>query len=227
MAASNLGQLKTSIQNLGYSTDNVAQQLDFINREYQMICGMERWKFLEKQDTSLVTAVGQNIYSIPMTDWRNIDAVRVGVTAQLEGDSMDYMEEQIMRSHVHQDQGVNGTPSGWTLYANSLWLWPAPDKIYNVTFDYIFEPPDLVADSDICVLPQPYVDILVWGAVERMAYRERDWLGRNFAETQKETLLKRMQGEYKLKQRQTGTHVQSSGYWDGYAGAPNPVPNGR
>jgi hypothetical protein len=211
--AYNLGQLRQAIQNLGYTTDTAAAQNQFINAVYHEICGMNRWKFLEKQDKSLTTVAGTDSYTLPFTDWRNLDAVRIEVTANQQFNNLNYKPEQQFRElqHIDRDQS---TPYFWTYMNNKLMFYPVPDNAYIVTIDYTYEPPDLVADTDVPVIPQPYQDILVWGAVEYMAMRERDWLGRQFAQQKAQTLIQQLKEEYFLKQRQTASHVAKSGYWE-------------
>lgn len=208
----NLGELRTALQSKGYGTDTAPEQNSAINEVYREIHGMMRWPFLEAQDSSLVTVAGTNAYTLPMANWRNLDAVRLQITATQEYDNLQYLDVQSFRDYEHIDRDTT-TPYYWTFYANQLHLYPYPDNAYSVVIDYITEPADLVLDTDVPVIPVPYHDVLVWGAVESLAYRERDWLGRQFAEAKKEGMISRMKEEYLVKQRQSGSHVKKSGYW--------------
>jgi hypothetical protein len=69
-------------------------------------------------------------------------------------------------------------------------------------------PPPLSSDSDTPVIPAIYQDVLVWGAVAAISYRERDYFDAPTAINKKELLLKRMQQELMLRQRQTSTHMR-------------------
>lgn len=209
----NLAALQAAIQAKGYGTDTAAQQLLFLNEVYREVHGMMRWPFLEAQDTSLVTIAGTNAYTLPMANWRNLDAVRLQQTAIQNYQNLEFLQTQDFRDLENVDRDTT-TPCYWTFYANQLHLYPVPDGVYTAVIDYIIEPPDLAAPTDIPVLPLPYHDILVWGAVESLCFRERDWLGRDFAQQKKETLLKRMSEEYLTRQRQTSSHVKKSGYWE-------------
>lgn len=209
----NLAALQAAVQAKGYGTDTAAQQLLFLNEVYREVHGMMRWPFLEAQDSSLVTVTGTNSYTLPMANWRNLDAVRIQISAFQQFNNLSYLGMQDFRDLEHVDRDVT-TPFYWTFYANQLHFFPVPDGTYTVVIDYIIEPPDLAAAGDVPVLPLPYHDILVWGAVESLCFRERDWLGRDFAQQKKEALLKRMSEEYLMRQRQTSSHVKKSGYWD-------------
>lgn len=208
----NLAGLQAAIQAKGYGTDLAAQQVLFLNEVYREVHGMMRWPFLEAQDSSLVTITGTSAYTLPMANWRNLDAVRIQIAAFQQFNNLEYRGMQEFRDLEHVDRDVT-TPCYWTFYSNQLHFFPVPDAVYTVVIDYIIEPPDLSAAGDVPVLPLPYHDILVWGAIESLAYRERDWLGREFAGQKKETLLKRMSEEYLTRQRQTSSHVKKSGYW--------------
>lgn len=210
----NLTQLQAALEARGYGTDTAVQQTSFINEVYREICGMQRWPFLEKQDTSVVTAVNVAGYSLAgITDLRSIDAVRIEVTANQEYYDLEYMDPQPFRDMEHLDRDV-ATPFYWTFINNTLRFYPTPDQAYTVRIDYIMQPADLVAAADTPVLPAAYHDVLVWGAIESMAFRQRDWIGIQNAQQRKEMLLKRMEEEFFLRQRQTSSHVKSSGYWN-------------
>jgi hypothetical protein len=208
-----LAQLQAAIQAKGYTTDTATQQIAFLNEIYREVCGMNRWPFLEAQDSSLSTAVGTSAYTLPFANWRNIDAVRIEIAALQQYDNLRYCGVQEFREMEHIDRDTS-TPFYWTFYANQLHFYPVPDSVYTVRIDYIVEPADLAAAGDVPVLPTQYHDVLVWGAIESLAFRERDWLGRQFAQSKKEEMLKRLEEEYLLRQRQTGSQVKKSGYWD-------------
>jgi hypothetical protein len=209
----NLGQIRTDVQAHGYGVDTAAFQTAFINSTYRWVHGKLRWPFLETQDTTLNTVAGTSSYALPMTAWRNLDAVRLQNVAVQQYVNLEYKPPQDFRDFENMDRDMS-TPCYWTMYASQVHFWPVPDGVYNVVIDYIIEPPDLVADIDVPVLPLPYHDILTWGAIEKMAYRERDWLGRQFAQTEKMALMTVMEEEYLLRQRQSGSHVKKSGFYE-------------
>lgn len=209
----NLAEIQAAIQAHGYAPDTSDRQTIFINQCYREVCGMQRWPFLEAQDVSQVTTAGQAGYPLDaLPTWRSIDAVRISIPAQQQYVRMEYLAPQDFRDREHISPEPS-TPSYWTFINQELRFWPVPDDSYSVTIDYISEPPDLAADADVPVLPVTYHDVLVWGAVERLAYRERDWLGRQFAQQERELSLKRMDEEFMVRQRQTSSHVKKSGYW--------------
>lgn len=209
----NLGQIQAAVQSKGYTTDTAAQQLIEINGCYREICGMKRWMFLEAQDTSLNTVIGENAYPVPMPNWRSLDAIRLQILGSQEYDNLKFMDPQDFREYEHIDRDTT-TPYYWTLYSSLIHFYPYPDNVYNAVIDYIIQPPDLALSTDTPIIPSVYHDILVWGCIEGMAFRERDWLGRQFAQTKKDDLVAKMDDEFTIRQRQTSSHVVKSGFWE-------------
>lgn len=214
-----VSDLQAAIQSYGYGPDTAAQQLVFINASYREVHSKNRWPFLEAYDTSLSTTVGQGIYSLATlgvangTPWRNLDAVRLEIAGQAgTGLDTDYMPPQEMRSLEvsYDDQTQTAPPRYWTVIDQNLHLWPIPDAVYQIDIDYIIEPPDLVNPTDVPILPLPYHDVLVFGALTQLAMRERDlWSIGNYRQ-EFEQRLQRFEEEYFLRQRQTSSQVLSN-----------------
>lgn len=210
-----LSDIRAAIQALGYGSDTAAQQTSFINDAYRQVTSKLRWPFLEQQSVELTTTVGTNAYDLPsdMSSYRNIDAVRIGQDSSQNWMNLDYVEPQDFRDREHVDRGT-GTPCNWTFINQQLHFWPIPDSVYTVTIDFITEPADLADDTDVPVIPAAYHDILVWGAIHAITFRERDWLGRSDADQQFQMRLQRMEEEFMIRQRQTASHVKKSGFWN-------------
>lgn len=204
-----LAQLQAAIQAHGYDSSTAADQLVFINNTYRQLHGKARWPFLEAQDTTMSTTAGTWIYAWPMTNWRNIDAVRLTQVAFQGYFNMEYMNPQDFRD-LENSYPQPGQPEYWSMIDQKLHIWPPPDGVYNVVIDYIIEPPDLAAPTDIPILPVAYHDILVWGAIKQIAYRERDLYSNEIANGEYQTALQQFQEEYNLVQRQTSARVKKS-----------------
>jgi len=149
----NLTQLQASIQAKGYPSDtaSAAQQLDALNGAYREICGMRRWPFLEKQDATLVTVAGTPDYTVPMTDWRSLDAVRIELVANSWFADLEYAEPQDFRDMEHIDRDT-ARPAYWTWINQQLRFYPTPDANYTVRIDYVMQPPDLAVGADVPVV---------------------------------------------------------------------------
>ena len=181
------------------------------------MCGEEQWWWLQKQDTSLTTTVGTNSYSLAsITDLREIAAVRLQTsTNPYPGGVYDlmYMPEQELRSNEHMYRD-NGTPYYWTEVNGALHLWPYPDLVYTIVIDYTSRPPDLAAGGDVPVMDPIYHDILVWGAIAELSYRERDVFNGRAAEGKYQSKLEKMRKAQGIRQKQSSRFVKRSGLYD-------------
>lgn len=212
--AGTVSTLRTAIQQRGYASDTATAQTELLNSVYRRLSGMRRWPWLETGTAGLVTIVGQSAYNLLSTvpDFLHVDAVRLEIGTEYY--DLEYEREQDFRSLQHTDR-TNGIPSLWTLRGRAdLNLHPRPDRVYTVTVDYLKDPPDLLSDSDQPLVPATYQDILVWGAIVELAYRERDWQGVQVADANYGQRLLDMMLEYGLTQRQTSTQVVQSGTYD-------------
>lgn len=210
-----LSQLRTQMQDLGYGADTVTQQNDFLNAAYREIHGQMRWPFLETIAANAdSTAVGTMSYTPSITNWRNLDAVRIAQPAQLNWISIEYMSPQDLFDMAQVNPTETATPRYWTMYASKVHFFPVPDDVYQITYYYIAEPPDMAADSDVPVLPLPYHDVIVSGAICRMAFRQRDWIGLELWTQKYADGLTKMKEEYLVRQRQSSSEVKQSGWWN-------------
>lgn len=208
----NLGQLRTALQTKGYGTDTATAQTAMLNSVYRRVAGLHRWPWLEVQDVSITTTVGDSDYSLAaLTTLAHIDAVRI--EKGTDRPELEYLEPQDFRDLEHVDRD-NGVPLYWTYAASELRLWPAPDQAYTVTIDYIKRTTDLSADADSPLFDSQYHDVLVWGAIAEMAFRERDWSAKNFADAEYRQRLMEMERAYGVKQRQNSSRVKRSSFWD-------------
>ena len=210
----NLAQLQAAVQSYGYGTDTAAQQIVFINAAYREVHGANRWPFLEAYDTTLSTVAGNGVVSLTTLGngtWRNLDGVRLETAGQANsGVNLDYLQPQDMRNFETGYSNPVTTPNSWSVIDQNLHLWPIPDAVYQIDIDYIIEPPDLSSPTDVPVLPIPYHDVIVFGALKQIAMRERDlWSIGNYGNEFQQRLQK-MEEEYFLRQRQTSSTVRNN-----------------
>lgn len=216
MAARTLIQLRTAVEDHGFGTDLASQQTTWLNEEYRNVSGMRRWKWLEATTTA-ATVAGTSAYTPVATDIRNYDAVRAadsqGNEVYLDPRPTQWVREQLQRYPLVVDRAP---PRYWARWAGQIILYPIPDAVYTLTIDYVRNVTAMVADGDTPSIPEAYDDILVWGAVARSAVRQNNWLTRDFAVQQKESLLSRMEAEEGIEQRQGPIEVEWTGFWDNH-----------
>lgn len=209
-----LAQLRTALQTRGYATDTATAQSELLNSVYRRIIGMRRWPWLEvANNTALSTVAGTVSVDIDavVSDFLHLDAVRLTF-------GTDYLEPEYIRpqeyrelAHSYRDQGA---PRYWTRIDDDLYFWPTPDKAYTINLDYTKDPPDLTADGDSPIFDDTYHDVLVWGAIAELTFRERDPDGYSMANAQYGQRLNDMMLEYGVRQRHNSSRVVRTGTWD-------------
>lgn len=209
-----LSVLLAELQARGYASDTRPEQILMLNAVQRRVCGLRRWPFLEQQAT-INTVVGTSGYNVSaLTNYAHIDAVRIarGTTEFYEP---EYMAPQEFRSRQHT-YIERGEPSYWTYHDDQIKLWPTPEQIYIVTVDFTQRAVDMAADTDQPSVPCAYRDVLVWGAIMELTFRERDGDGYSIAAQHYAARLAEMINEYGVRQRQNAGEVTKSGYWDSH-----------
>lgn len=207
-----LAEILTSIRAKGFETDTDAQQRVAVNSVYRRINGMRRWPYLERRSTALLTTANQpnvSLINFPALMW--IDAVRL--KQGTEDFTLTYRAPQELR----EDQAYwpdAGVPDHWTQAAGELVLWPTPSAAYTVVLDYTTTPADLTLDADVPVFDSTYHDLLVWGAVVELGFRQRDANLMSMAKTEFNERLTEMVRSYGIRQRQGTLAVQPNEWWD-------------
>lgn len=202
--------VRDSVQAKGYSLDTApAVQNSMINSIYRRIIGERRWWFLRYPDNqSLTTTPGDPEVPLFIDGLLHIDAIRL--SSGSERYEVDYADPQDLRTAEHLDDAT-GPPEFWSRFGSIVRLYPTPDKAYTVHTDYVIDPDDLVNDSDVSVIPLAYLDVLVWGAIKDLTFRERDMDGYSVASNEYETILRAMRHQDGLVQRQSPSTVTKTG----------------
>jgi hypothetical protein len=204
-----LAQLQAAIQAHGYETDTAPQQTIAINTAYRNICGQKRWPFMEATATLALPAAASSISTATITDLVHMDSVRANDAAGNYYD-MEWVDLQEYRTRVTLDPLRTGAPEVWTYTRNAVYVYPIADRAYTLNVEYILDPPDLSADSDIPVLPATYHDAIVSGALAVLGTRERDWNQVSVHQQRFDFRTREMDRELNLRQRQTAGRVGSS-----------------
>lgn len=211
-----LSELRTRLQALGYGTDTATQQNAALNAAQRLIIGLRRWQFQESTITRSLLANVNVLDLSSETTFSDIDAVTIlDGTDRLEVTPED---DQTFRHRQWEYQGSTGTPIYWSRYGDTIKLEPKTDKAYTVELDVLLLAADMSADANRTLVPARYADVIVWGAIQWMAIRQRDNATESYAEQQYSKIVRAMLSAYPLGQRQGQTHVQRSGHWTSLGG---------
>jgi len=213
--ATTAGEILERVQALGYGTDISAPQLKALNMLHKRIVNTRRWRFLGSVESSLTTSVGVGEYTVDtLADTKRIDAVRLRAS---NGDAinLEHQEQATVRDFTNLFP-ENGTPQYWVQIGAKLHIWPKPDKAYSILVDVVDIPTELTESGKNVQIPDSHADILVWGTIMGITFRERDWEGHNFSRQMYAELLAEMQAQFGMSDRQTPKTVANSGFHDSF-----------
>lgn len=207
-------EIMERVQAKGYGSDTETAQLAMLNQVQRRIVNSRRWAFLlsstEKTTTTGVESVALDAEIGPTI---RVDGVEL---TESNGSPLDteYVEPPVIREYIH-DSSATGRPRFWSRIGQNLIFYPIPDAAYKVKV-YTVANPVIATKTDKVTIPDSHTDILEWGIIEQLTFRERDWDAHNFARQMYAELFTEMLGQYGMQQRGQATHVTSSGSWDNY-----------
>ena len=214
LSETTLSESRTIIQYKGYGSDTApAVQNSMINSVYRRVIGKRRWWFYDVvADTSTTTTAGNQRVDLSVPErLLYVNAARIQNGS--EYDDLQYLPLQEIREASHLDRDQR-RPQYWSIADDELILWPVPDVAYTVVLDYTKRPPELSADTAQVDIPQIFIDVLVWGAIRELCFRERDDTGRAFADSEYREILNDMYQQDNMRQRQNASQVGYSGEVD-------------
>lgn len=205
-----LGELRDRMQAYGYGTDTAGAQNVQLNSVYRRVCGMRNWWFLEEVgNTDLTLEV--NTDRVDTTDLGDfLSPIAVRLETPTDHFDLDFLRHQIFRVLAHRDRTPQ-RPEAWTRVNTDILFYPAAGAEYTVVLDYYKAAQQLQNDGDTIAIPDAYADVVVWGAIKEMCFRQRDSEGAALANEEYLALLAQMRHRDGLEQRQTPSQVVASG----------------
>lgn len=212
LAGSTLVTLRTAVKNAGYDQITPAIIDEAIRAAIKRILNAGRWPWRETQSTTLTTTVANPSVALATADIVHVHSVRLQVGTAYTDLEYRTLEELRRLRHLNRD---TATPSYWSQGNGTLEFFPIPDKAYTVVLDYANFPTTLpTADGDVSPIPSAWDDTTVWGAVSKLAFRQRDVNAKNQADGEFLSQLRDMKGAYNIRQRQSSDQVARSSFWD-------------
>jgi hypothetical protein len=205
-----VSEIRTGIRARGFEADTATQQLAFINQVQRRVAGEHRWPWTIVS-TAQATTSGAGDYTYPTGAVHIISLRLVSLGSPTE---LEWSEPELLLAARAQDNGATGLAQRWAQTGpTTLSLWPTPNAAGTLTVRYHRVPPDLTADADIPILPIAYHDILIAGACELMALRERQFDAVAAFRSEREGRVAEMKRQIGVRQAQTARQVSSSGYY--------------
>lgn len=133
---------------------------------------------------------------------------------------LDPVDKSTFRENIQNAVGDSGEPIYWYTWANSIKLWPVPNKADTLTIDYIKRPNVIVSGADKLPLPDLYYEQLCFfvmsKAFELDEDLEKSTSQRSLFENklmEKNDLEKTMQGAFPVVQEDVGSAYYSWAGW--------------
>ena len=133
-----------------------------VNRAIQRISAIHDWPWLQTSET-INTVASTQAYT-PTAGWSK--------TIRLRYKNRDLVEYQPRDAIKYQND--TGTPVGFFIEEEQIHFVPIPDGAYTIEHVYLRREPQLVADDDEPLIPERYMDFVVWHAVMLCASRIHD-----------------------------------------------------
>lgn len=218
MASPTFDEMRTRVlaRDYGSTADSTAIG-GYINEAYEDVCREARWPWLVTSATITLT---------PST--ATFDLSTLATDLQFHGWLRS--NSASVRTPVEINFGPNETRWDWfgsatattgvpQVYARTgertLIFGPTPDAAYAYTYWYYREPTLLVNNSDEPLMPPADREVLVYGALKRIAERDRDWNAVGYYEQQYVTRLEQMRQRMNAQRRSTTDKVPMPGHYYG------------
>lgn len=157
-------QVKNRISDQNFSNIMINQ---FINDEQREILNYYDLPF---NRTSTVQSISAGNNTIPLPpDNQRVKSIRVTAPDGYDG-TLDpyYLEYNRFKQAFREPQYYsNNQLLWWTIYNTAIIFAYNADRTYTVQIDYNQRPAELVADTDVPVIPEEFQEVLVLGAMVR------------------------------------------------------------
>lgn len=183
----------------------ITQTRDFLNETYvEMLQRLNSQRFI-RQD-SLNTVNGTANYAIAA----DADINSLLADSVVETTSKKILQEVDYSYPLSRPNTVNDRPTCFYRSGSQLYLFPTPNAVYTIQYQYLVKPATLSNDSDTTQLPVEWEKVLVLGTQARL----ENFLG----ESGEETYLLYRDGLSQLKSRaKLKPHSRMKGFYRGNA----------
>lgn len=191
MAAGDFKDMQDAVLDRDYAETDRTAVKRFLNEAYRDVMGEYRWRWTENTST-INTVAGTRNYTLPTNTLfvnRIVDTWQpgiLGVDRAGNPQEVDTYPVYDRYGAVNQPFATNaasrGIPTQWYRMSNLVVLMPTPDKSTYQYDVYLHQTnADMVNDTDVPgtsatnPMPIPDRDCLVYGALARMAERDRNF----------------------------------------------------
>lgn len=96
-------------------------------------------------------------------------------TLQFDGVILENMSFEQYNTKYRGAQLSTGTPTTWSVWGNSVYLYPVPDNVKTVTIFYVKSPTNVSSPNDLLACPDRYFNAIVEFCMSRAFAMDEDW----------------------------------------------------
>lgn len=129
----------------------------------EIVAKKRRWLFLRTISTSISTVASQQYINKP-TDLLLLEFIKVN------GRKIDFMSQTDYNNYTANGETVpTGQPTNYTIKNNKYYLYPTPDAVYAVIYDYYKIIAEITSDLST-EIDYPFIPILIYYTAAQFAY---------------------------------------------------------
>lgn len=187
-----IGKVQNKLDDSGFSSTMLT---DFANDTQRELFNSKFFKFMEAATTLAVTAGTESIGTLP-TDMQLVRDLRITVPAALGG-ILQPMAVEVFDTMLSSNiTGVQGAPTQWYMYDDTINLYPIPSTDITVAMRYWKVPTELTTSTDVPEIPAEFQEILVLGMYKRALEYNDSFDQSAFITVQMEKLIDDMSRRY-------------------------------
>lgn len=161
-----LAEIRTAVrERLDDPTFETAKIDRWANWVIADICTRANFPFLEGSTTTSTVASTQD-YTITTID-STIDKIRsvIDITNETNLQFMD--PHEMDATYLDMSDDTTSKPLYWTIYGDTLRLYPIPDDAYTLQIRFKKTPTTLTNTTDVAEIPDRYVEAVVLGTYQK------------------------------------------------------------
>jgi hypothetical protein len=214
---STLADYRASIRVKGYVGQADADLDSVINESRRELARKKLWTWRLTQNSAVSTTLSNTTVSLAaITDLSQIQGVRLRFNNIYY--DLDWMELEELQDNIATDSALAGTNNAVPLYwsrrgATDIIIWPAPDQAYTVIVDYAKSLDTLSDPANLTdlIVPDDLRDVVAWGAIRILAFRQRDQFAIQYAVENYNSVLRSALDNDTKQSRSESTQVKR--YW--------------
>jgi hypothetical protein len=158
------------------------------------ICSRTNFPFLENS-TTVSTIVSTQDYTLASIA-ADLNKVKSVIDTTNERELTYVKPEELDSKYKDMSNDTTGQPIYWTVYGDTLRVYPLPDDVYTLQVRYKANPTELTVASDTAIIPEVYSETVILGIYQKSLEWNDDFDYSVVIEKQYEQKVNKMVSDY-------------------------------